>query len=334
MFVTHVFQGLHHNSTLVHLNLRAVSFEITEDTAEALTKMLQVNKTLTHLDLSYNFNFSDAGAQCVYLGLYHNTALIYLDLSNTGLLFADHQALTTMLQVNKTLTHLNLSNFNNKFLRTPLFSCVCLGLQYNTALVHLNLSSSNLELTSFTAQALARMFRVNKTLTHLDLSCNFYMYSSDSRGQCVYLGLQHNTALLYLNLGCTSCTFTVDQTLTTMLKVNKTLTHLDLSSNYSLSDSGAYYVCQGLQHNTTLVYLNLSRTEITDKGAGYIAQALDFNRSLQTLDISWNKIKDDGFAYIVESLKSNKILKTLYVDYCPITPNLVEAVNQVKLKDT
>ena len=119
-----------------------------------------------------------------------------------------------------------------------------------------------------------------------------------------------------------------------MLKVNKTLTHLDLSSNYSLSDSGAYYVCQGLQHNTTLVYLNLSRTEITDKGAGYIAQALDFNRSLQTLDISWNKIKDDGFAYIVESLKSNKILKTLYVDYCPITPNLVEAVNQVKLKDT
>ena len=35
-----------------------------------------------------------------------------------------------------------------------------------------------------------------------------------------------------------------------------------------------YCVCQGLQHNTSLVYLNLSCTRITDKGAEYIAQAL------------------------------------------------------------
>ena len=45
-----VFQGLQHNTQTSKL------------VAKALTKMLQVNKTLTHLDLSGK-NFSDLGAE-------------------------------------------------------------------------------------------------------------------------------------------------------------------------------------------------------------------------------------------------------------------------------
>ena len=73
-----------HNSiaALVHLNLKAQDLLATEDTAPLeLTTMLQVNKTLIHLDLSGNCNFS-AGV-CVFQGLQHNTSLVYLNLRST-----------------------------------------------------------------------------------------------------------------------------------------------------------------------------------------------------------------------------------------------------------
>ena len=95
-----IFQGLQHNTSLVHLNLNNTRLAATEDTVQALTTMFQVNKTLTHLDLSWNWNFSDSGTYFVFQGLEDNTSLIHLNLSNIGLNGKDGstQALTTMLQ--------------------------------------------------------------------------------------------------------------------------------------------------------------------------------------------------------------------------------------------
>ena len=240
----------------------------------------------------------------LFEGLQHNSALVHLNLSKTGLVDTEDtaRALTTMLQVNKTLTHLDLSS--NKF--SP--RCVFQGLQDNTSLVHLNVSNIDLKGKENIAQALITMLQVNKTLTHLNLSENWKF--SDSGSYCVFQGLQHSTSLVHLNLSSTGLVATEDsaQALTTMLQVNKTLTHLDLSENWTFSDSGAYCVFQGLQHNTSLVYLNLSSTKITDKGAEYIAQALKSNCSLQTLNISKNRITHNGFACIENSLETNTTL--------------------------
>ena len=299
-----IFQSLQHNTSLVHLNLSNTGLVATEDTGRALTTMLQVNKTLTHLDLSGNHNFS--GNYCVFQGLMHNTKLVYLNLSTTGDIFTRCTALVLnkMLQVNKTLTHLLLSN------KLWLFSdsSICQGLENNTTLVHLNLSNVDLKGTEDTVQALCTMLQVTKKLAHLDLSENWNF--SDLGAYCVFQCLQHNTSLVHLNLSNTGLVATEDtaQTLTTMLRVNKTLTHLNFSGNWKFSDSGAYCVCQGLQHNTTLVYLNLFNTALTDKGAEYIARAIEYNCSLQTLDISRNRITDNGFAFIDKSLETNTTL--------------------------
>ena len=94
--------------------------------------------------------------------------------------------------------------------------------------------------------------------THYNVSRNWNF--SDSGAYCQ--GLQHNTSLVHLNLNNTYiglvATEDTAQALTTMLQVNKALTHLDLSRNWSFLESGAYFVFQGLQHNTSLVHLNLS----------------------------------------------------------------------------
>ena len=132
----------------------------------------------------------------------------------------------------------------------------------------------------------------NKHLKHLDLSYN-PLY--DEGVYCLCEGLQHNTTLVYLNLSYTKLErqkgTRLAKVLTNMLQ-NKHLKHLDLSHN-SLFDEGVCCLCEGLQRNTTLVYLNLSYTGITDKGAEYIAQAYNSNRSLQlNLDVSHNGISD------------------------------------------
>ena len=74
--------------------------------------MLQVNKSLTHLDLSGNETFSDSGPCCIFEDLQRNTALLKLNLSDTNITATNPEtsrSLTKMLQVNKSLTHLDLS---------------------------------------------------------------------------------------------------------------------------------------------------------------------------------------------------------------------------------
>ena len=187
----YIFQGLQHNNTLVHLNLNGAGFFAAD--REALTTMLQVNNTLTHLDLSGNFLL--LGSSNIFSALEHNTTLLYLNLSNTKLDDAVLAALITMLQINKTLTHLDLSvNF------MPGSCNVFQALHHNTSLVHLNLSKTNLEVTGNTARALATMLKINKTLVHLDLSKNLEFFTSRQAVNFMCEGLRQNNTLRYLKL--------------------------------------------------------------------------------------------------------------------------------------
>ena len=249
--------------------------------------MLQVNKSLTHLDLSGNETFSDSGPCCIFEDLQRNTALLKLNLSDTNITATNPEtsrSLTKMLQVNKSLTHLDLS-YNSLESGAR---CIFEGLQHNTALLNLNLSTTDITATDpDTKRYLTKMLQVNKSLTHLDLSMNKTL--SDSGARCIFEGLQHNTALVNLNLSETGITATDPDTamsLTKMLQVNTFLTHLDLSWNETFLESGARCIYEGLQHNNSaLVDLNLSNAgiKVTDPD---IAQSL--YKMLHEKQITWH----------------------------------------------
>ena len=67
----------------------------------SLSNMLQENKSLTHLDFSWN----DLSDSSIFEGLQHNTTLLSLNLSNTSINAATDpdtaRSLTKMLQENK-----------------------------------------------------------------------------------------------------------------------------------------------------------------------------------------------------------------------------------------
>lgn len=98
-----------------------------------------------------------------------------------------------------------------------------------------------------------------------------------------------------------------------MLQQNgSNLTELCLQRNY-LADSGATYVAQGLERNTSLRYLDLQDTEIGPSGCRALAQALTTNRALQRLVLSRNRI-GDGCNCLGEALKINSSLLHLDLD--------------------
>ena len=102
-----IFEGLQYNTSLVNLNLSRTGITATDpDTATSLIKMLQLNKSLKHLDFSLSRSFS-LEAHCLFKGLQYNTSLVYLNLSQTGITATDPDTATSlikMLQVNKSLT--------------------------------------------------------------------------------------------------------------------------------------------------------------------------------------------------------------------------------------
>ena len=156
------------NNSLTNLSLPCMCLHYTKQNGSALTKMLQVNKSLTHLDLSDNGTFANSGAHCISEGLQHNTTLVNLNLSRTGIAVITldtARSLIKMLQVNKSLTHLDLS-INS--LSDSGAQIIFEGLQHNNTLVNLNLSNTGITATDpETASSLTKMLQINKSLTHL-----------------------------------------------------------------------------------------------------------------------------------------------------------------------
>ena len=112
--------------------------------------------------------------------------------------------------------------------------------------------------------------------------------------------------------------------LTEMLKVNKTLQTLDMSENNGVADVGAFFIAEGLLHNSGLKHLKLRECGITAEGAKSIADALKVNSTLEHLNMTHNTIGDTGVAdvgvfVVAEGLLHNCGLKHLELECCGIT---------------
>ena len=102
-----------------------------------------------------------------------NSYFTRLQLKNMNIHMHKH-ALMLILLKNRSLTHLDLSS--NKLFSNTGADGFFQVLQFNKTPVHLDLSYTGLE--DRMSKALAEMLRVNKSLTHLNLSCNRHLLQS------------------------------------------------------------------------------------------------------------------------------------------------------------
>ena len=126
---------------------------LTDETAENFAVGLAESQSVQALTLSHSYwgknIISSAGAVRIFRSLEHNTSLEKLDLSgNSQLAEGDSEAvgcaIERMLNVNKTLKVLNLSNCN---LTNPVVEHILTGLTKNTSLVTLDIKSSKLSVS-------------------------------------------------------------------------------------------------------------------------------------------------------------------------------------------
>ena len=191
-----IAEALQTNLSLTKLNLRYTDLRYTGKTGSALTKMLKCNTSLTHLDLSSNKLITDYIAHCIFKGLQHNTTLVSLNLSHTSINGAESdtvKSLNKMLQVNNSLTHLDLSYLDISLLsdnaHNTFISHIFHGLEYNNTLLQLNLR--HLKITNIDAEYIAQALMRNHSLQTLDIVC----FISNEGIRQVFASLMFNTTI-------------------------------------------------------------------------------------------------------------------------------------------
>nr|XP_055053844.1 NACHT, LRR and PYD domains-containing protein 3-like [Misgurnus anguillicaudatus] len=140
-------------------------------------------------------------------------------------------------------------------------------------------------------------------LTHLDLSHNNLR---DSGVKLISDVLENpDCKLKKLKLCNCDITYKGCVALTSALRSNPShLTHLHLSNNYKLRDSGVKLICDVLKnHDCKLELLELCWCNITDEGCVALTSALRSNLTHLNLSNNYN-LRDSGVKLISDVLKS------------------------------
>ena len=104
-----------------------------------------------------------------------------------------------------------------------------------------------------------------------------------------------------------SFSFKLEQLLSRLRLNDSALTTLDLKGNY-ISASGAIALAAALQHNSSLLKLDLSgapysgSNSIGASGVSALATALQYNSTLTSLDQRFNSIGDSGASELAAAL--------------------------------
>ena len=161
----HLCQALTTNTSVVELNLSKCSLH--KDCGPALCKMLETNKTVTSIDLSYNPNIADRALDCIAGGMRKNRSLKCLYLHYCNIYNAVMTNLVKLLMVNDSLEELGLSG---NVVSSKAAHGLIEMLKHHSKLKKLTLSDC--ELTHETLKSLPSAIEVNTTLEELDLSHN------------------------------------------------------------------------------------------------------------------------------------------------------------------
>ena len=157
---------------------------------------------------------------------------------------------------------------------------------------------------------LLKSFGTGLNLTNLDLSWNRYVISA-AGATCIAEAIKVNKTLTNLDLSVNDVGDAGATCIAEAIKVNKTLTNLDLQSNV-ISAAGATCIAEAIKVNKTLTNLDLLSNVISAAGATCIAEAIKVNETLANLDLRSNVISSAAATYIAEAFKVTKpLLKTI-----------------------
>ncbi|XP_035873553.1 leucine-rich repeat-containing protein 34 isoform X6 [Phyllostomus discolor] len=170
----------------------------------------------------------------------------------------------------------------------------------------------------------ARLLQKKHSLLYLNLMFNDI---GPKGGELLAKALHMNTTLKYLRMTGNKVENEGGMFFAAMLQINSSLEKLDLG-DCDLEES-TVHLGQMLKENHWLVELYMSKHDVRNPGLKQLCDGLNLNKSLRYLDISCNKITRDGISSLADVLKNNTTLEVIDLSF-----NRIENVGAVKLSET
>jgi len=167
--------------------------------------------------------------------------------------------------------------------------------------------SIRIDVNSITARSLAKAMWVNSTITCLELSSNNL---NDHAGSYLARTLTRNKTLKKIELDNNKLGSKSLLAFGESMKANTSLLYLSLDSNPIFSSTnddikGAQALSEALKVNKTLTSLNLWRTGMKATDGELLADALGHNKSILFLDIGHNNVQMREMKKIADKLDVN-----------------------------
>jgi Ran GTPase-activating protein (RanGAP) involved in mRNA processing and transport len=301
--------------------------------AAAIAKMIQSNKTITHLKLSGK-RMGDEGVIALANALTGNSTLTHCILNAPEMQTAAAKSMAALLKVNKTISMLKLGDIGA-------VGCPFLadGIAKNTTLIGLELTfvdkesfvnlaevlkthptitrlslrmenaeSSDASTLALISLAIADLLNHNKNIASISLSYNNF---SDQHAEAIIRTLGSHPSLQRVNFSNNSIS---GEIVAKILNANKKIVEV-CAENNNLDMDDAFDIARALELNQYLLSLNISSNKIRNIGASGMASVLKINKSLLNLNLSWNEIEDLGASWIAAALEMNRSLITLDLSY-------------------
>ncbi|XP_041060832.1 NACHT, LRR and PYD domains-containing protein 14-like [Carcharodon carcharias] len=336
--------------------------DLTHRCCEALAFILINSRMLSTLNLSNN-SLGDRGICLLCTALKDPQCRIQkLNLSNNNLSIESWEEIVSVLIINQTLRELNVSSNRmgeaglrtlSTALKDPRCKLQKLGLN-NTSTLDFGMMGSYLEetgmeilsdvlkdprctlkglelanncLTQKNYEEIASAIRINRTLTHLDLSSNVIQ---DSGINVLAMALMDTSCSLQsLLLTDTKLTPTCCEKLATVLVTNQTLRTLDLSMN-KLGDAGVCSLSTALKEpSCKLETLGLKQTSLTDACCKKLVTALSTTQRITHLDLSENSFTDSSIKNFCSFILTCSNLEVIRLEQNQFTTNGQMAIKKL-----
>ena len=230
-------------------------------------------------------------------------SLKLLDLSSNNITHKGMESVVTIMKSCTNLTHFSIAENFIGDTGIQLFALLKIK-----QLIKLNVTKINM--TKVGTHALDEYFKHNSLLQSLEIGHNYIK----NNGLVRILNCLPSTLVRLVASAC-HLSYKTAVNISKMLKSNKSLKHLKISSN-SIGDDGISAISDGLCINTTLIQLIARGCRFHSKGAKSIAKMLRANKTLKYLDISSNNIEDSGIKAIALGIQANTTLIQLKVFDC------------------
>ena len=299
------------NDSIEELNVSY--FNIYNQEAKIVSKVLQTNMILQRLNISHN-NISDDGVVAISEGLKKNISIQELDVSANEITDEGIVLILKSIDFKKSpLCFLNLTyNIVSKsmLLAHDIYEKVknisSLKISYNEMVKEFQSVKFFTVLVDF------------EKLNHLKLNCIMKLdmrnKSTSYKVKVFCYCAKNNNLVKELNLSSFDIANEEAKIISKALQTNMTLWRLDISHN-NISDEGAISISEGLKNNNSLQELNMSHNKVTNNAIISFAKALQINTTLQILNLSHNKFLDDGLLQFSSLLKKNNTLHKLIISW-------------------